>query len=293
MKWFVALVVWTLTSAVHAQVVDLEDLTLPGPNTFFNGSANIIPPATVSTIPFVSRGATFNNRFDTAFGGTWAGWSYSNVVNTTTAGFGNQYAAYNLPSGGGDSSPQYAVAFQDFFTPVTPAIVLPNGTRPASMRITNTTYAALSMRDGDSFAKKFGGVTGNDPDFFRLTIRGFDALDALTGTVEFFLADYRFANNNLDYIVSQWMTVNLAPLGGAVRMTFGLDSTDNGQFGMNTPAYFALDNLSVTPAPEPSSLLLSAALIPVFLRRRVTAQRAAGSPSSPGRSLPDHRESAP
>src|SRR5262245_53312010 len=154
MKWFVALVVFASTSAAHAQVVDLEDLTLPGPNSFFNGSTNVIPPAMVSTTPFVSRGATFNNRYDTAFGGTWAGWSYSNVVNTTTAGFGNQYAAYNLPVGGGDSSPRYAVAFQDFFTPVTPAIVLPNGARPTSMRITNTTYGALSMRDGDSFAKQ-------------------------------------------------------------------------------------------------------------------------------------------
>jgi hypothetical protein len=279
MKWFFGLVVLFYARTVNAQIVDLEDLTLPGPNTFFNGLANIVPPATVSTTPFVSRGATFNNRFDTAFGGNWAGWSYSNVVNTTTAGFGNQYAAYHLPSGGGDSSPQYSVAFEDFFTPVTPAIVLPGGTRPASLRITNTTYAALSMRDGDSFAKKFGGPSGNDPDFFRLTIRGFDALDTLTGTVEFFLADYRFANNSLDYIVSQWTTVNLAPLGSAVRMTFDLDSTDNGPFGMNTPAYFALDNLNVTPVPEPSSLFLAAVVIPVWLRRRASARSEAGSPS--------------
>jgi hypothetical protein len=279
MKWFVGFVIMLAVPSAHAQVVDLEDLSLPGSNTFVNGSANIIPPATVSTTPFVSRGATFNNRFDTAFGGNWAGWSYSNVVNTTTAGFGNQYAAYNLAGGGGDASAQYAVAFEDFFTPVTPAIRLPAGTRPASVRITNSTYAALSMRDGDSFAKKFGGTTGNDPDFFRLTIRGFDALDILTGTVEFFLADYRFANNSLDFIVSQWTTVNLAPLGSAVRITFDLDSTDNGQFGMNTPAYFALDNLAVTPIPEPSSLLLGVLVIPVWLRRRASVRSAACSPS--------------
>src|SRR5262245_48402677 len=103
MNRFVALIVLFSATPARAQVVDLEDLTLPGPNTFFNGSANIIPPATVSTIPFVSRGATFNNRYDTAFGGNWAGWSYSNVINITTAGFGNQYAAYNLPGGGGES----------------------------------------------------------------------------------------------------------------------------------------------------------------------------------------------
>ena len=103
-----------------------------------------------------------------------------------------------------------------------------------------STYAALSMRDGDAFAKKFGGPTGNDPDFFRVTVRGFDALGTLTGSVEFFLADYRFTNNAQDYIVSQWTTLSLTPLGNAAKLTFALDSTDNGPFGMNTPAYFAL-----------------------------------------------------
>src|SRR5262245_3581762 len=93
-----------LATPTRAQVIALEDLPLPGPNTFFHGSSNVVPPATVSTTPFVSRGASFNNRFDTAFGGNWAGWSYSNVVNTTTPGFSNQYAAYNVPSGGGDAS---------------------------------------------------------------------------------------------------------------------------------------------------------------------------------------------
>jgi hypothetical protein len=32
---------------------------------------------------------------------------------------------------------------------------------------TNTTYAALSMLSGDSFAKKFGGASGDDPDWFK------------------------------------------------------------------------------------------------------------------------------
>ena len=110
------------------------------------------------------------------------------------------------------------------------------------------------MRDGDSFAKKFGGPTGNDPDYFRLTILGRDAANNSTGSVEFYLADYRFANNSLDYIVSQWTTVDLSSLGATTTsLQFALDSTDNDPvFGMNTPAYFAIDDVAFTSVvPEP------------------------------------------
>ena len=101
-----------------------------------------------------------------------------------------------------------------------------------SIRLTNTTYTALSMRDGDSFAKKFGGGTGNDPDFFLLNIQGRDASDAITGIVPFYLADYRFSNNALDYIVSQWTTVDLSSLPvNTTALTFELTSSDVGPSG--------------------------------------------------------------
>src|SRR5262245_175379 len=218
--WTALLALALLTAPARGQVVaDLEDLPLSGPNTFYNGADG--------AGGFTSRGARFNNSYNATFG-AWEGWAYSNVVNTTTPGFTNQYAAYNLPGGGGDGSPQYAVAFAGV-----PAIDLPANTRPQAVRITNTTYAALSMRDGDAFAKKFGGPTGNDPDFFRLTVEGRDAAGALLGSLDFYLADYRFSNNSLDYIVSQWTTVDLTGLpAGTRRLTFALTSSDNGQFGM-------------------------------------------------------------
>ena len=54
------------------------------------------------------------------------------------------------------------------------------GTKPISVQLTNTTYTALSMLNGDSFSKKFGGSTGNDPDYLRLIIQGRDAGNAIT-----------------------------------------------------------------------------------------------------------------
>jgi hypothetical protein len=35
-----------------------------------------------------------------------------------------------------------------------------------------------------------------------------------------------------------------------------LSSSDEGDFGMNTPAYFSVDNIQIARVPEPASILL-------------------------------------
>jgi hypothetical protein len=227
-----------------AEIINFEDKGL-AVNSFYNGG-----PVT-NTNGWTSGGAFFRNSYDSAFGGFWNGWSYSNVTNATTQGFGNQYAAFAGSGYGGNGN--YAVAYQSG----TPYINLPTGALLHSTRVTNTTYAALSMSNGDNFSKKFGGVTGNDPDFFLLTIRGYDGLSAsgnATGSAEIYLADYRSSNSSLDFVVADWRLVDLTSLGNARSLGFSLSSSDNGNFGMNTPAYFALDELRLTAVPEPSGL---------------------------------------
>jgi hypothetical protein len=245
------------TNTAHAGVVTFEDLAFASPNSFQNG-ATLSPSGS-----FTSGGAVFNNSYNATFG-SWSGWSYSNVINTTTPGFTNQYAAYS-PTGG-DQSPTYGVGTA--FSPGGATIALPNGQAPVSMRIVNTTYAALSLQTGDQFAKKFGGATGNDPDFFLLTVTGKNSQNQSTGAVNFYLADYRFVNNASDYIVSQWTTVDLTSLGAnTTLLSFGLSSSDVGQVGMNTPAYFAMDNLTTAAIPEPGSFSLVALGLGAFAWR--------------------------
>ena len=161
-----------------ATVITLEDVAVPA-GSYINNA------------PVTSGGATFNNDYNAGWG-SWGGFAASSVIDTSTAGWMNQYASF---AGGGDGSSRYMVGYLEAFTPTIPRIDLPAGTRPDSVRLTNTTYAALSMRDGsDPPAKKFGGTTGNDQDWFLLTITGY-AGASVTGTVDFYLADYRFANN--------------------------------------------------------------------------------------------------
>ena len=246
-------VVWievesSFSESVAERGARLEDVGRRlGPESFYNGDDG--------AGGFVSDGLQFNNEYNSTFG-SWSGWSYSNVTDTATAGFANQYSAYaNLPSGGGaTASDTYAVG-NAFEGALVPSIIRDPSTTGSfqSVEITNSTYAALSMLTGDSFAKRFGGESGDDEDFFLLTIEGVDETGSSVGTVDFFLADFRFADNSLDYIVMDWTVVDVSELAAAVELRFSLSSSDVGSFGMNTPAYFALDHVVVASSETSGS----------------------------------------
>ena len=108
--------------------------------------------------------------------------------------------------------------------------------------VTNTTYAALSMKNGDDFTKKF---SYEDKDWFKLLITALDKNGQPTGTaVELYLADFRTASS--PGIITEWTMVDLTPLGNNVHtVTFDMQSSDTGAWGMNTPAYFCFDNLAI------------------------------------------------
>ncbi len=80
-------------------------------------------------------------------------------------------------------------------------------------------------------AKQFGGADGTDPDYFKLLIWGFGGT-ASTDTIEYYLADYRFEENEKDYIIKTWQWVDLSSLGRVDSLMFGLESSDNGDWGM-------------------------------------------------------------
>lgn len=236
----VAVIAAITSSASAATTITYEDAVL-GAQGYLNN------------VPYTSAGVTHSNSYNSAWG-SWSGFAISNHTDTTTAVYTNQYSAIS-GSGAGDSS-QYAVGY------LSASLIFQAATNMAGMgaSFNNTTYTALSMRNGDGFAKKFGGASGTDEDWFKLTITGMNG-DTETNAIDFFLADFR---GDTDTIVSNWTAVDFSALGTVDQIVFTMSSTDNGDWGMNTPAYFAMDNLMV---PEASTFGLAVLGGLCFLRR--------------------------
>jgi hypothetical protein len=244
------------TTSLHARLITLEDPLLA------SAHKEDWRPAT----GFESNGAFFNNAISPFE--TWSGFALTRETNTTLGGLAAQFSGY--AGSGASGSLQYAIGFIDTFNAI-PIITLPAGEAPLSLQITNSTYTAISMRDGDQFAKKFGGASGNDPDYLKLTITGLNASGTVVPgpVVDFYLADFRFANNAQGYILNTWAPVDLAALpAGTSQLQFALSSTDNGTFGMNTPAYFAVDNVATVPEPAAAAFLFLGTLGLASRRKR-------------------------
>jgi hypothetical protein len=223
------LALFTSLDAQHVATFDDFDLQ---PDSYWNGSDG--------SGGFESDGFWFPNDYNSEWG-SWSGFSVSNMKDSVTAGYGNQYSA--VTTSGVDSSANYAVAY------VSGELIMQfeNPTEISGFFITNATYSYLSMRDGDDYAKKFGGEDGTDEDYFKLIVSGVDIYGNETSSVEFFLADFRAEDPDSDYILNTWEWVDLSSLGVLTGLNFSLESTDTGDWDMNTPAYFCMDNFNGIP----------------------------------------------
>ena len=223
-------------------LADFDHLDLP-PESYWNGSDE--------SGGFASDPLFFPNHY-TPDWATWSGWAYSNTTDTTTQGWTNQYSAITgqAMEGNDQETDIYALSFVE-----NPGTALrfnnPSAHEVKGLFVTNTTYTALSMKYGDAYAKKFGGPTGDDPDWFRLTVTGHRDGEE-TGAVEYYLADYRFDNNDKNHIIKTWQWVELSSLGKVDSLMFDLNSSDIGDWGMNTPAYFDADHIYVVPDLPPT-----------------------------------------
>ena len=272
--------------------IDFEDLTftsgnyengsnLPGAETVTNDpwGDGSVPSQGVRDSSFSSGSATFSNSHTNVYlaadagGGVsydyWNGWAYSKDTDTSTPGFSSQYSA--IAGRGADGSANYGISYTATSISFSSAVDFTG----LGIEVTNTTYSYFSMLNGDSFAKKFGDdsategtVETDQADWFLLTVEGNLSGDS-TGSVDFYLADYRYADSSQDYIVSAWEYIDLSSLGLVDELSFILSSSDNGSFGMNTPNYFAIDNIGVVPESSAYAMIAGfLALCLTIIRRR-------------------------
>jgi hypothetical protein len=229
------------TATASAQrAVSLNEMGLPS-SSYWNGSDSVGG--------FYSHQVFFKNSYNPSWF-SWSGFALSNVNDTNTEGYLNQYAVFS--GTGYAETGNYFIVYDDTYGAEADVIELPLPAYIQGFYINNSTYAALTMKNGDAwgFSKKFGGSTGDDPDWFRVEITGKDQSGHVVGTTNHYLADFRFTNNSLDYIQSAWSWVDLRSFGTEVAtLHFSLSSSDSGAYGMNTPAYFALDHLIYSYAP--------------------------------------------
>jgi hypothetical protein len=156
----------------------------------------------------------------------WYGFAYSQMHDFVTPGYENQFSAYVVND---DESNKFMIGYIDTYYGE-PSIEI-NFDRPVkdlSFDVVNTTYAALAMKDGYYPAKKF-----TDTDWFKLTI-------TVTSTDETEIITIKLGDGTK--ITNVWNTIPVQSKN-ITKLEFSLDSSDTGGWGMNTPAYFCIDNI--------------------------------------------------
>lgn len=211
-----------ISSKEALQVATFEDVTIG---------------AEESVLHLTETGAIESGSFkftqEVADYGEWGVYYFGNLPTNKSD---NKYESYldaeKSAKGGAYEGDNFVVWTSSYMG--TDGIVLNSAAVVPGFFVNNTAYAVSSMCNGDSYAKKFG-----EEDWFRLTISAsLNGVDVNTQVVVDLAAEGEYIN--------EWTYVDLSELGEVDAIRFALTSSDTGTNGMNTPAYFALDNFGAT-----------------------------------------------
>lgn len=223
MKKLYFLAIILATGAIQAQA-DFEEMSL---SNYFDGSdlSGTDDGAGNYSSIYTENDLTFNTIWNSSWSYWSEGWAFSSLIDSLLNTAQQTYHRYSKTN----------VLETNFVIGKSGSEIKVDGTALfSSLQVSNTSYAAHSMKNGDSFAKKFTGE-----DWFELTIEGFNGISS-TGEVRVMLAD---SSNTAPNILETWQTVDISSLGNVTKLTFTLNSSDVGDYGMNTPSFFALDNI--------------------------------------------------
>ena len=164
----------------------------------------------------------------------WYDYALSNQTADTYAGLNDQYHSV---TGGGRESDNFVIAYPQGGT-ITVTHDVAGDVIPG-FYITNTAYAYNALVGNVDYARAM-----RQGDWFKVTVKDVDNAD---NSLDFYLSDFRSDNEADHYNLNTWEWVDLTPLGNVKGVTFTLSGTDMGQYGFNTPAYFAMDDFGGEP----------------------------------------------
>ncbi len=255
-------------SSAQTTVVDFEDVgaSLAGDSAY--RGEDLAGGYTSGPIDFTTN---YNSMFD-----SWNGAAYSNRSSWTLGGtsgfeefqFGNDTVAAS-PTGGSGSgfngSDTWGVLFG--FTPNEARFEIGAGFRLESLQINNTRTTAHILENGNSQATPFADGDSFEVIFNSIrvdVVNGVEEVTVLASSNPFNLA-------NGTSIVRDWTQVDLVGSSVENASMIGLEfrSTDVGMFGINTPTYVAVDNITLVAVPEPNSFfVLLFGLVTVARKRK-------------------------
>ena len=162
-------------------------------------------------------------------GDFWSGFAISNRTETTFANLTPDQ--YNNIAGKAHSGNNFCV-----ITTYGEVISIddPEGVTVKGLYFTNSAYAVNSILNGDAYS----GPKFDASDWFTCTITGKHA-DGTTASVDLSLA------KDGTY-VSDWQYADLTALGKVVELSFAFTGSRTGEYGLNTPAYICIDDVTIT-----------------------------------------------
>lgn len=169
----------------------------------------------------------------------WNGYALSNETATEYTDLSHQFRS---AAGGAHSGANYAVYYYDSWDVVSRIYnVYDEAGAPISgMYVTNAAYALNSILNGDDY----GSTPFATGDYFKLIVKGYDINDEETGTVEFYLADYRSENEAEHYALTTWEWCDLSSLGAVSSIHITFETSQSNTWGALTPLYVCIDDFN-------------------------------------------------
>lgn len=231
----------TVTSADGQTASTLRNVEVYGDNAIADFE-DIALADGADLFPAEAEGRFYSGSFAFDYGAMpesnfWYGFTPGNETEKDFDGLEHQFRS--APGGAFDGN-NFAVAY-----PQGQGIVVTNnadGVVIPGVYLANSAYAYSSMLNGDEYAQPFASGS-----WFKVTVKGTKA-DGTSSSLDYYLGDYRSANEADRYISDKWEWVDLRSLGAVTRLDFSFDGSEKGSYGLNTPTYVCIDRLGALPA---------------------------------------------